>query len=55
MNKITKKASAKVLPVEMYSDFGEIFYRKSTDEMLKIYSMPMFGENPDGHDDGPEL
>ena len=55
MNKITKKVSAKVLPVEMYSDFGEIFYKKSTDEMLKIYSMPIFGENPDGHDDGPEL
>ncbi len=55
MNKINKQTSAKLLPVEFYSDFDEIFYKKSAEEMMKIYSMPIFGENPDGYEDGPEL
>lgn len=38
-----KKAGARVLPHIEYSDFGEV-YSRSIDEMMKIYSMPIFGE-----------
>lgn len=50
-------SAANVLDFETYSDFGEILYVKSSEEIMKIYSMPIFGEssdNPD-HDGGPEL
>lgn len=38
-----KKAGARVLPHIEYSEFGDV-YSRSIDEMLKIYSMPIFGE-----------
>ena len=50
-------STAKVLDYETYTDFGEILYQKSVDEIMKIYSMPIFGEktnnsNPSGgHED----
>lgn len=47
-----RKAGAKVLTPLVYSDFGEV-YKRSIDEMMKIYSLPMFGESndePEGHE-----
>lgn len=38
-----KKAGAKVLTPMSYSNIGEV-YSRSVDEMLKIYSLPIFGE-----------
>lgn len=55
--KVDEFSAANVLKSETYSDFGEILYVKSTDEIMKIYSMPFFGESngSSSHDDGPEL
>ncbi len=44
----------------IYSDFGEVLYSKSSDELMKIYSMPIWGiEDPKNkkpeYDDGPDL
>lgn len=50
-------SSVNVLDFETYSDFGEILYGRSSEEIMKIYSMPIFGE-PSGnrsHNEGPEL
>lgn len=46
-----RKAGAKVLTPMEYSDFGEV-YSRSIDEMLTIYSLPIFGES-DGEE--PEI
>lgn len=56
---IGKFSSTELLPFELYSDFGEIFYVKSTDELMEIMSLPYF-DIPDDktsheEDDGPEL
>lgn len=50
-------STADVLKFETYSDFGEILYAKSTEELMKIYSMPIWGESttPPNHGEGPEL
>ena len=37
------KSGAKVLSPMIYMDFGEV-YSRSTHEMMKIYSLPIFGE-----------
>lgn len=37
---------AKVLDPMLYEDFGEV-YSRSSDEMLEIYSLPIFGEADD--------
>lgn len=41
----------------IYSDFGEVLYSKSSDELMRIYSMPIFGpvEAKPEYDDGPDL
>lgn len=50
-------STVNVLDVQKYSDFGEILYSKSVDEIMKIYSMPYFGETSDkkDYDEGPEM
>ncbi len=50
-------STANVLDVQKYSDFGEILYAKSVDEIMKIYSIPYFGETSDkkSYSDGPEM
>ncbi len=50
-------SAANVLDVQKYSDFGEILYAKSLDEVMKIYSMPDFIEVEDkkSYSDGPEM
>lgn len=55
--KVDEFSAANVLKLETYSDFGEILYVKSTNEIMKIYSMPFFGESSgnSSHDDEPEL
>lgn len=55
--KVDEFSGATVLNSETYSDFGEILYVKSVDEIMKIYSMPFFGESSENgnHDDVPEL
>ncbi len=35
-------SSVNVLDFETYSDFGEILYGRSSEEIMKIYSMPTF-------------
>lgn len=37
-------STAQVLDFETYSDFEEILYGRSSEEIMKIYSMPIFGE-----------
>lgn len=54
-----KRIDIELLPFEQYSDFDEIFYVKSTDELMKIMSLPDFGNGSDEQSyestDGPEL
>ena len=42
---VTRAATAELLPFETYSDFSEILYVKSTNELMKIYSMSIFSED----------
>lgn len=69
MNEMMKKSpiresseytTAIIRKPHMYSDFGEVLYSKSSDELMEIYSMPIWGpEDPEDkkleYDDGPDL
>lgn len=50
-------STARVLRPEIYSDFGQVLYVRSSEEIMKIYSMPYFGETDSNssHDDGLEI
>lgn len=53
---VSRKSGAKVLKPLLYSDFGEV-YKRSIDEMMKILSLPTFGESDDDKkgEEEPEL
>lgn len=48
-----RKSGAQVLTPLVYSDFGDV-YKRSIDEMMKIYSLPIFGESDD-EPEGPDF
>lgn len=69
MNEVMKKSAIRepseyttaiIREPHMYSDFGEVLYSKSSEELMQIYSMPTFGpieskgKKPE-FDDGPDL